>query len=67
MQEGSLLTKPSPACVVCGFFDEGLSDRCEVLSPCSFDLHFSLAGKSLNFIEKKTLQIDKMGTVTCGP
>ena len=23
------------------FFDDGRSDRCEVLPPCSFDMHFS--------------------------
>ena len=37
MQEGSLLSTPSPAFVVCGVFDDGHSD--EVMSRCSFDLH----------------------------
>ena len=27
--------------IVCRLFDEGHSDRCEVISHCSFDLHFS--------------------------
>ena len=31
----------SPAFVVCRFFDDGHSDWCEVISHCSFDLHFS--------------------------
>ena len=31
----------SPAFIVCRFFDDGHSDWCEVISHCSFDLHFS--------------------------
>lgn len=31
----------SPALVVCGFFDDGHSDRCEVIRPDSFDVQFS--------------------------
>ena len=31
----------SPAFIVCRLFDDGHSDRCEVISHCSFDLHFS--------------------------
>ena len=38
VQEGSLFSTPSPA-FVCGFFDDGHSDQCEVVSHCSFDLH----------------------------
>ena len=41
VQEGSLFSTPSPAFPVCRFFDNGHSDRCEVISHCSFDLHFS--------------------------
>ena len=42
MQEGSLFSTPSPALFACGFFFYyGLSNRCEVVSHCSFDLHFS--------------------------
>ena len=41
VQEGSLFSTPSPAFVVCRLFDDGHSDRCEVISHCSFDLHFS--------------------------
>ena len=41
VQEGSLFSTPSPAFTVCRLFDEGLSDWCEVISHCSFDLHFS--------------------------
>ena len=38
---GTLFSTPSPAIIVCRFFDEGHSDRCEMISHCSFDLHFS--------------------------
>ena len=41
VQEGSLFSTPSPAFTVCGLFDDGHSDRCEVIPHCSFDLHFS--------------------------
>ena len=30
-----------PAFIVCRLFDDGHSDQCEVISHCSFDLHFS--------------------------
>ena len=42
MQEGSLFSTPSPTFIVCRFFDDGHSGRCEMISHCSFDLHFSL-------------------------
>ena len=32
---------PSPAFIVCRFFDDGHSDLCEVVSHCSFFLHYS--------------------------
>ena len=32
---------PSPAFTVSRFFDDGHSDQCEMISHCSFDLHFS--------------------------
>ena len=41
VQEGSLLSTPSPAFVVCGFFDDSHSDWYEIISHCSFNLHFS--------------------------
>ena len=41
VQEGSLFSTPSPAFVVCKFFDDGPSDWCEVIPHCGFDLHFS--------------------------
>ena len=41
VQEGSLFSTPSPAFIVCRFFDDGHSDWCEVISYCSFHLHFS--------------------------
>ena len=33
----------SPGFIVCRFFDDGHSDWCEMISHCSFDLHFSNA------------------------
>ena len=41
VQEGSLFSTPSPAFIVYRLFDVGHSDQCEVISHCSFDLHFS--------------------------
>ena len=38
MQEHSLFSTPSPAFIVCRLFDDGHSDRCEVIAHCSFDL-----------------------------
>ena len=40
-QERSLCSTPSPAFIVCRLVDDGHSDRCEVISHCSFDLYFS--------------------------
>ena len=37
MQEGSLFSMPSPAFIVCRLFDDGHSDRCEVIPHCGFD------------------------------
>ena len=34
--ECSLFSTPSPAFIVCRLFDEGKSDRCEVISNCGF-------------------------------
>ena len=41
MYEGSLFSTPSPAFIVCRYFDDGHSEQCEVIPHCSFDLHFS--------------------------
>ena len=41
VQEGSLFSTPSPGFIVCRFFDDGHSDRYEVISHCNFHLHFS--------------------------
>ena len=41
VQEGSLFSKPSPAFIICRFFDGGHSDQYGVISHCSTDLHFS--------------------------
>ena len=32
----------SPTFIICRLFDDGHSDRCEVISHCSFDMHFSI-------------------------
>ena len=39
MQEGSLFSILSPVFIVCRVFDGGHSDKCEVMSHCSFYLH----------------------------
>ena len=41
MQECFLFSTPSPAFIICRLFDDGHSDCREVISHCSFDLHFS--------------------------
>ena len=41
VQESSLFSTLSPAFIACRLFDDGHSDWCEVISHCSFDLHFS--------------------------
>ena len=41
VQEHFLFSTPSPAFIVCRLFDEGHSERHEVISHCGFDLHFS--------------------------
>ena len=41
VQEGSLFSTPPPAFVICGLFNDGHSDWCEVVSHGSFDLHLS--------------------------
>ena len=38
---GFPFSTPSPAFIVCRFFDNGHSDWCEVIPHCGFDLHFS--------------------------
>ena len=40
VQERFLFSTPSPAFIVCRLFDDGHSDWYEVISHCSFDLHF---------------------------
>ena len=39
VQEHSLFSTPSPAFIVCGLFDDGHSDWCEVVPHCGFDFH----------------------------
>ena len=41
MCKGSLSFTSSPAFVICVLFDDSHFDGCEVISHCSFDLHFS--------------------------
>ena len=44
-----LFSTPSPVVIVCRLFDDGHSDQCEVISHCSFDLHFSNNQQCLSF------------------
>ena len=37
----SQLSTPFPAIVACRFFDDGHANWCELMSHCSFDMHFS--------------------------
>ena len=53
MLEDSLFSTPSPAFIVCRLFDDGHSDWCEVVSHCSFDLHFSSNGEELKCLLMK--------------
>ena len=39
--ESSLFSVSLPTLVICGLFNDGHSDRCEVILRCSFDLPFS--------------------------
>ena len=41
MQESSVFSISSLALTLCRLFDDDHSDLCEVVSHCSFDLHFS--------------------------
>ena len=42
VQKGSFFSTPSPSFIICRLFDDGHSDRCEVIPHCSFDLHVSI-------------------------
>ena len=44
-QESSLFPTPSPAFSVCRLLNDGHFDQSEVISHCSFDLHFSKIGE----------------------
>ena len=41
MLESVLFSTPSSAFIMCRFFDDGLSDQCEVVHYFSFDFHFT--------------------------
>ena len=41
VHQSSLFSTFSPTFFICGLFDDSHSDRCEVISYCGFDLHFS--------------------------
>ena len=38
--QGSVFSKPSPTLVISCLFDNGHTNRCEVVPQCGFDLHF---------------------------
>ena len=48
MYEDSLFSTSSPTFVICGLFDGSYSNKCQVISHCGFNSHFSDA-KSLYF------------------
>ena len=39
-EQGFTFLHIPPTFVICVLFDDSHSDRCEVTSPCGFDLHF---------------------------
>ena len=39
--ESTPFSTPSPAFIVCGLFNDDLSDQCELIRHCSFDLNFA--------------------------
>ena len=41
VHKGFLFSTSSPTFVICGLFNDNLFDRCEVISHCAFNLHFS--------------------------
>ena len=51
VQESFLLSIPSLALAVRGFFDDSHSDQCEVISHFSFDLHFSAAAATAKSLQ----------------
>ena len=77
MQEHSLFSTPFPEFIACRLFDDGHSDWCEVVSHCSFDLHFSSNGEELKSLLMKVkeesekvdlkLNIQKMKIMASGP
>ena len=61
VREGSLFSIPSPAFIVCRFFDVDHSEGCEVMPHCSFDLHFP--SNEMLSIEIYTLPYVKFGNL----
>ena len=47
--EGSFFSTSLPTFVICGLFDDSHSDRCEVISHCGFNLHFSHINDVVHF------------------
>ena len=37
--EGLIFSAPAPVFIFCRYFNDGLSDQCEVIPHCNFDLH----------------------------
>ena len=66
MQECSLFSTPSLAFIVCRLFDGGNSDWCEVISHCSFDVHFSNNKEESEKVGLK-LNIQKTKIMASGP
>ena len=51
-----MCTTSSPAFIVCRLSGDGHSDWCEMMSHCSFDLHFS---KDVSLGELRELVLDR--------
>ena len=58
MQECSLFSTLSPAFIVCGLFDDGQSDRCEVISHCGFTC-ISLVMSDVEHLSMRLLAISR--------
>ena len=41
LNQGSLFSTQFPTFLICGLFENSHSDRCEVISHCGFDFHYS--------------------------
>ena len=66
MQEGSLFSTPSPAFIVCRFFENGHSDWCEVISHCRFFFLINLFILFILFLGELGLRCCARAFSSCG-